>query len=75
MAGSIPESGFAEGVAVEAAPAVRDRRWDALRRAARARLAPLGAVVVVLGTAVLASLWATRNEVEEEGPAPAEPAG
>jgi TerC family integral membrane protein len=35
----------------------------------------LGAVVVVLGTAVLASLWATRNEVEEERPAPAEPAG
>ena len=35
----------------------------------------LGAVVVVLGTAVLASLWATRNEGEEERPVPAEPAG
>jgi peptide/nickel transport system permease protein len=52
MAGSIPESGFAEGVAVEAAPAVRDRRWDALRRAARARLAPLGAVVVAAAVVV-----------------------
>jgi peptide/nickel transport system permease protein len=56
MAGSIPGSGFADGVAVEAAPPVRDRRWDALRRAARARLAPLGAVV--LGAAVVAAVAA-----------------
>jgi tellurite resistance protein TerC len=35
----------------------------------------LGAVVVVLGTAVLASLWATRNEGKEQGAPPAEPAG
>jgi peptide/nickel transport system permease protein len=50
MASSIPGSGFADGAAVAAAetPAVRDRRWDALRRAARVRLAPFGAVVLVL---------------------------
>ncbi|MGE0026654.1 MAG: TerC family protein [Thermoleophilia bacterium] len=35
----------------------------------------LGAVVVVLGTAVLASLWATRNDAKGEGAPPAEPAG
>ncbi len=35
----------------------------------------LGAVVVVLGTAVLASLWATRNEDKTEGAPPAETAG
>jgi peptide/nickel transport system permease protein len=50
MASSIPGSGFADGAAVAAAetPAVRDRRWDALRRAARARLAPFGVLVLVL---------------------------
>ena len=47
MAGSIPESAYADGL-VTGAPAVRDRRWDALRRAARARLAPFGAVVLLL---------------------------
>ena len=55
MAGSIPESGFAERIAVGAAPTVRDRRWDALRRAARARLAPLGAVVLVTAVVVAAA--------------------
>jgi tellurite resistance protein TerC len=34
----------------------------------------LGAVVLVLGTAVLASLWATRNNPKQGGP-PVEPAG
>ena len=54
MAGSIPGSGFAESVAV-GTPTVRDRRWDALRRAARARLAPLGAVVVAAAVVVMAA--------------------
>jgi tellurite resistance protein TerC len=35
----------------------------------------LGAVVVVLGTAVLASLWATRNDPKEDGAPPPEPVG
>jgi peptide/nickel transport system permease protein len=55
MAGSIPESAYAEGH-VTSAPAVRDRRWDALRRAARARLAPFGAVVLLV--AIVAALTA-----------------
>src|SRR5438128_11841599 len=33
-------------------PAVGDRRWDALRRAARARLAPLGAAVLLAAVVV-----------------------
>src|SRR6266849_2410634 len=54
MAGSIHGSGFAEPAAVAgaSASAVRDRRWDALRRAARARLAPLGAAVVTAAVVV-----------------------
>src|SRR5204863_9414761 len=57
MAGSIPGSGFAEPALVAGdEPAVHDRRWDALRRAARARLAPLGAAVLVL--AIVAALAA-----------------
>ena len=57
MAGSIPGSGLAERALapVTAAP-VRVRRWKMLRRAARARLAPFGAVVVV--SAVLVALAA-----------------
>ena len=53
MAGSTPESGFAEPalVAPVGAP-VRDRRWDALRRPARARLAPFGAAVLVAAIVV-----------------------
>ena len=57
MAGSIPESGFAEPALVgRELIGVRDRRWDALRRAARARLAPFGAVVLL--TAVVVALAA-----------------
>jgi ABC-type dipeptide/oligopeptide/nickel transport system permease subunit len=52
MAGSIRESAFADTAALSALPAVRDRRWDALRRAARARLAPFGAAVLVAAIVV-----------------------
>src|SRR5262245_39354021 len=55
MASSIPESAYAER-ALAATATVRDRRWDALRRAARARLAPLGAVVLL--AALVAALAA-----------------
>jgi peptide/nickel transport system permease protein len=59
MAGSIRESGFAERTpalpAATAAPRA-ERRWIVLRRAARARLAPVGAAVVLL--AVLAAVLA-----------------
>src|SRR5437899_2950398 len=59
MAGSIPESDLADGAArlarAASAPA-RTRRWKVLRRAARARLAPFGAAVMVL--AVLVALAA-----------------
>jgi peptide/nickel transport system permease protein len=60
MAGSIRGSDLAEGTVrvVRATPAtsVRDRRWGVLRRAARARLAPFGAAVLVL--AVVGALGA-----------------
>src|SRR5215470_6110655 len=57
MAGSIPESAFAERARAAAADTpVRDRRWDALRRAARARLAPFG--VAVMLTAVIVAVAA-----------------
>jgi peptide/nickel transport system permease protein len=59
MAGSIPESDLAEGAACLTrgqAPPARARRWKVLRRAARARLAPFGAAVMVL--AVLVALAA-----------------
>ena len=59
MAGSIPGSDLAEGAAGLARPAaspVRAQRWKVLRRAARARLAPFGAAVMVL--AVLIALAA-----------------
>ncbi|PYN88475.1 MAG: hypothetical protein DMD87_09545 [Candidatus Rokuibacteriota bacterium] len=59
MAGSIPGSDLAEGAAGLARPAAapaRAQRWKGLRRAARARLAPLGAAVVML--AVLIALAA-----------------
>jgi peptide/nickel transport system permease protein len=54
MAGSIPGSDLAEPAAVRAASIARprDRRWDVLRRAARARLAPFGAAVVLLAVVV-----------------------
>src|SRR5437773_8772393 len=50
MAGSIPAS-VADTVR-PSAPRVRDRRWDVLRRAVRARLAPFGAAVVALAVLV-----------------------
>ena len=57
MAGSIPGSDLADGRGLGATPApVHATRWKALRRAARARLAPFGAVVIVL--AVLIALAA-----------------
>src|SRR5438094_6135772 len=59
MAGSIPGSDLAEPAAMRSATVTappRDRRWDVLRRAARARLAPFGAAVVLL--AVLVALAA-----------------
>src|SRR5262245_11261996 len=53
MAGSIPESAFAErALAASTDTAVHDRRWDALRRAARARLAPFGAAVLLIAVIV-----------------------
>ena len=53
MAGSIPGSDLAErgarlGTSPAATPALRARRWEVLRRAARARLAPFGVAVVLL---------------------------
>ena len=55
MAGSIPASVITDAVPPAAAP-VRDRRWEVLRRAVRARLAPFGAAVVM--AAVLVALAA-----------------
>jgi len=55
MAGSIPGSGTADaGPLVAPAPSgsIRDRRWETLRRAARARLAPFGAAVMLLAIAM-----------------------
>src|SRR5436189_3807212 len=53
MAGSIPESAFADrAAALAGAAAVSDRRWDALRRARRARRAPFGAAVLIAALAV-----------------------
>ena len=59
MAGSIPGSGLAEGAAGLTRPASlpgRARRFSVLRRAARTRLAPFGAAVMLL--AVLVALAA-----------------
>ena len=55
MAGSIPASVITDASAPASAP-VRDRRWEVLRRAVRARLAPFGAAVVMV--AVLVALAA-----------------
>jgi peptide/nickel transport system permease protein len=58
MAGSIPGSGIAEpaaaggGAARAGSPVVGARRWTALRRAARVRLAPFGAAVVLVALLV-----------------------
>ena len=55
MASSTPGSGIAEPVATLPRPAVarpaRGRRWRTLRHAARARLAPFGAAVLVIAVA------------------------
>jgi peptide/nickel transport system permease protein len=70
MAGSIRESGFAERTpalpAATAAPRA-ERRWIVLRRAARARLAPVGAAVVLLAVlaAVLAPLVSPHNPLTQ----------
>ena len=55
MAGSIPASVITDAITPAAAP-VRDRRWEVLRRAVRARLAPFGAAVVM--AAILVALAA-----------------
>jgi len=69
MAGSIPESGFAESALVARdEPGVRDRRWDAVRRAARARLAPFGAAVLIVAivVAVAAPVLAPYDPVAQD---------
>src|SRR5258705_6208591 len=73
MAGSTPGSGTADPVAtILAAPAssrsVRERRWRILRRAARARLAPFGAAVMLLAVAVavLAPVVAPYNPLKQD---------
>ena len=56
MAGSIPGSGIA------------DRRWATLRRAARTRLAPLGAAVLLVAVtvAVAAPLVAPADPLKQD---------
>src|SRR5258705_13398981 len=73
MAGSTPGSGTADPVAtILAAPAssrsVRERRWRILRRAARARLAPFGAAVMLLAVtvALLAPGVAPHNPLKQD---------
>jgi peptide/nickel transport system permease protein len=72
MAGSTRGSGTAETMAtILVAPApsrsVRDRRWSTLRRAARARLAPFGAAVLLLAitVALLAPVVAPYNPLKQ----------
>jgi peptide/nickel transport system permease protein len=72
MAGSTRGSGTADAVAtILVAPApsrsVRDRRWRTLRRAARARLAPFGAAVLLLAItgALLAPVVAPYNPLKQ----------
>src|SRR5258705_438703 len=70
MAGSTRGSGFAEAPpAIPAASAAPrpERRWIILRRAARARLAPVGAAVVLLAAlgAVLAPLVAPHDPLKQ----------
>src|SRR5499425_2101358 len=56
MAGSIRGSGIGESAAAVARPslrpAVRGRRWEILRQAARTRLGPLGVLVMLLAVTV-----------------------
>ena len=72
MAGSTRGSGTADAMAtILVAPApsrsVRDRRWRTLRRAARARLAPFGAAVMLLAitVALLAPVVAPYNPLKQ----------
>jgi peptide/nickel transport system permease protein len=72
MAGSTRGSGIADAMAtILVAPvpsrSVRDRRFSTLRRAARARLAPFGAVVMLLAVtvAVLAPVVAPYNPLQQ----------
>ena len=72
MAGSIRGSGTADAMAtIFVAPvpsrSVRDRRWSTLRRAARARLAPFGAAVLLLAitVALLAPVVAPYNPLKQ----------
>src|SRR5205823_9995501 len=60
MPGPTPSAASAGRALVAREPAARDRRWDALRRAARARLAPFGAAVLLAAivVALAASLLA-----------------
>ncbi len=57
MAASIHGSGIAEHTSTgRAAATVPERRWAVIRRAARVRLAPFGAAILVV--AVLVAVWA-----------------
>ena len=68
MAGSIPGSGFADAAALARPARVRDRRWDVARRAARTRLAPFGAIVLVLAvvSAIGAPLLAPHDPLRQD---------
>ena len=73
MASSTPGSGIAEPAAAALAPPVvprpvRARRWRTLRHAARARLAPFGAAVllVAVAAALLAPLVAPHDPLKQD---------
>lgn len=73
MASSTPGSGIAEPVAQALGPPavtrpVRARRWRTLRHAARARLAPFGAAVLLLAVAaaLLAPLVAPHDPLKQD---------
>ena len=70
MAGSTPGSGLAEAAAVAAAAGRprADRRWPTLRRAARARLAPFGAAVLLIAVAaaLLAPVLAPHDPLKQD---------
>src|SRR5260370_29972716 len=73
MASSTPGSGIAEPVAPALGPPavprpVRARRWRTLRHAARARLAPFGAAVllVAVAAALLAPLVAPHDPLKQD---------
>ena len=68
MAGSTPASGEAERSLAASPPRTRAPRWRALRRAARARLAPFGVAVLLaaLVVAVLAPLLAPYDPLKQD---------